>query len=115
MSRLKGLSAPVAPLASRLYAFGVDGERSIARDAAWRKWYATKRWRDLRMEVLTAAGFTCSLCRRIELNLRELVADHKRAHRGDPRLFWDRDNLQCLCKRCHDGAKQRQEARESRR
>ncbi|WP_295810387.1 hypothetical protein [uncultured Nitratireductor sp.] len=27
-------------------------------------------------------------------------------HKGDERLFWDRDNLQCLCKHCHDSAKQ---------
>jgi 5-methylcytosine-specific restriction protein A len=35
------------------------------------------------------------------------VADHEAPHRGDAVLFWDPDNLQSLCKRCHDGDKQR--------
>ncbi|PSJ19969.1 HNH endonuclease, partial [Halomonas sp. ND22Bw] len=30
-------------------------------------------------------------------------------HRGDEALFWDFDNLQCLCGACHSGAKQREE------
>lgn len=39
----------------------------------------------------------------------ELVADHKTPHRGDVALFWDEQNLQCLCKPCHDRDKQRAE------
>jgi len=38
-----------------------------------------------------------------------MVADHKTPHRGDEALFWDRQNLWCLCKGCHDGAKQRED------
>jgi 5-methylcytosine-specific restriction protein A len=30
------------------------------------------------------------------------VTDHMIPHRGNARLFWDRDNWQALCKRCHD-------------
>jgi len=30
------------------------------------------------------------------------VVDHIIPHRGDEKLFWDRDNWQALCKRCHD-------------
>ena len=30
------------------------------------------------------------------------VVDHIVPHRGDPKLFWDPDNWQTLCKRCHD-------------
>ena len=35
------------------------------------------------------------------------VVDHKIPHQGryDP-LMWDRNNLQALCKRCHDSDKQ---------
>jgi 5-methylcytosine-specific restriction endonuclease McrA len=36
-----------------------------------------------------------------------LVADHIRPHRGEEAAFWDLGNLQCLCKACHDGEKQR--------
>jgi 5-methylcytosine-specific restriction endonuclease McrA len=37
------------------------------------------------------------------------VVDHKRPHRGDEELFFDPDNLDSLCKPCHDGAKQEME------
>ena len=50
-------------------------------------------------------------CGKIEGDTSQLVADHRRPHRGDERLFWDERNLQCLCKPCHDGTKQRQERR----
>ena len=35
------------------------------------------------------------------------VVDHKQRHTGhrDP-LFWDQNNMQALCKPCHDGTKQ---------
>jgi len=39
------------------------------------------------------------------------IVDHRKAHEGDPELFWDRGNLQSLCKDHHDTAKQRDEAR----
>ena len=28
--------------------------------------------------------------------------DHIMPHRGDVNLFWDPDNMQALCKQCHD-------------
>lgn len=37
------------------------------------------------------------------------VVDHIKPHRGNLELFLDADNLQSLCKRCHDGHKQAQE------
>ncbi|MGK7663365.1 HNH endonuclease signature motif containing protein [Marinovum sp. E06] len=60
-----------------------------------------------------AADFTCERpgCGRIEADTSKLVADHIDPHRGDPAKFWDRDNLQCLCKACHDSDKQKQERR----
>ena len=87
--------------------------RSRYRDqnAPWRAWYKTSRWQRLRWQVLTDAMFTCAMCRRIEGNSRYLVADHIRPHRGNDALFWDRNNIQCLCKSCHDGAKQSMERR----
>lgn len=83
-----------------------------ARDRQeWRRWYKTARWQRLRMSVLIRDLFTCQRCWRIEADTSQLVADHRRAHRGDEALFWDQLNLQCLCKRCHDSAKQREEHR----
>lgn len=37
------------------------------------------------------------------------VVDHIIPHRGDPKLFWDRNNWQGLCKHDHDAVKQSQE------
>jgi 5-methylcytosine-specific restriction protein A len=34
------------------------------------------------------------------------VVDHIKPHKGDQRLFWDKSNLQTLCKTCHDSKKQ---------
>lgn len=34
--------------------------------------------------------------------VKATVVDHKIPHRGDPKLFWDTDNWQSLCKPCHD-------------
>lgn len=39
------------------------------------------------------------------------MVDHVTPHKGDRDLFLDRDNLQLLCKRCHDGPKAKQELR----
>jgi 5-methylcytosine-specific restriction endonuclease McrA len=35
------------------------------------------------------------------------VVDHITPHKMDMVLFWDTDNWQSLCKRCHDSLKQR--------
>lgn len=64
------------------------------------------------MATLTRDLFTCQMCGRIEANTSALVADHRKPHRGDERLFWDPANLWTLCKSpCHDKHKQREEQR----
>lgn len=74
-----------------------------------RRLYATARWKRLRLRTFTRDGFTCRRCGRLEGNTSRLVCDHRRPHRGDRALFWAEDNLQTLCKPCHDGAKQAEE------
>jgi len=37
------------------------------------------------------------------------VADHIVPHRGDPKLFYDPNNLQSLCALCHNARKKLQE------
>ena len=87
--------------------------RSRERDAAlpWRRWYKTARWQRLRWFVLVRDLFTCQMpgCGRVEPDTAQLVADHIRPHRGDEALFWAETNIQCVCKSCHDGLKQRLE------
>lgn len=64
----------------------------------YRRWYATVRWFRLRDNVRMTAASTCAGCGRVVL---ELDVDHITPHRGNPKLFWKRENLQALCKRCH--------------
>jgi 5-methylcytosine-specific restriction protein A len=63
-------------------------------------WYGSRRWQDLRRDVIQAEPF-CRLC--LALGRRVLTAqvDHIRKHATDPALFWDRANLQGLCRPCH--------------
>jgi len=35
------------------------------------------------------------------------IVDHKKPHRGNPDIFWDRANWQAMNKQCHDSYKQR--------
>lgn len=112
MGRLTQIKPRLAPPPRRLAApLGADRDGPRGRDAtlAWRKWYKTARWQRLRWDVLVRDGFQCQRCRRVEPDSARLVADHVRAHRGDAALFWDPGNLQCLCRTCHDGAKQAEE------
>jgi 5-methylcytosine-specific restriction protein A len=65
-------------------------------NAATRKWYSTEDWRILRLTVLAEQPvcMDCKVAPSVEV-------DHIVPHRGDYVLFWDRDNLQGLCKQCH--------------
>lgn len=77
-------------------------EQARAEEAG-RIWYNTSRWRRLRVEVLEAADYMCQ-CEACALEGRATAAntvDHRIPHRGDPRLFWDRANLQAMSAECH--------------
>lgn len=75
----------------------------------WRRWYRIARWQKLRLQIFARDLFTCQMCKRIEGDTSQLVCDHVEPHGGCERMFWDETNLQCLCKSCHDGEKQRQD------
>ncbi len=77
--------------------------------APWRKWYKLRRWQELRLRIFVRDLYQCQCgCKHIG-NEHELVADHKKPHRGDEALFWDETNIQTLLKPCHDAAKQKAE------
>jgi 5-methylcytosine-specific restriction protein A len=64
-----------------------------------RKLYHLRRWeKDLRPRVLADQAYSCAICGQVALSLH---ADHVIPHDGNPRLFWDRNNLQALCPTCH--------------
>lgn len=109
MGRLTGLKPTVGRLAPRVgYAEGDEKgfERQRRQTHPYRAWYNTARWRALRMAVLVRDHFTCRMCGRLEGNTSLLVGDHIIPHKGNEALFWDETNVQCVCKSCHDGAKQ---------
>lgn len=75
----------------------------------YRKLYKTARWARMRATHLRDHPL-CAFCWRAwrRETLAE-VLDHITPHKGDLTLFYDRDNVQSLCKRCHDSVKQREE------
>lgn len=84
-----------APCAAR-------AEQGRAEEAG-RAWYNTTRWRILRALVLREADYLCECetCKAEERATPANTADHIKPHRGDPRLFWDRANLQAMSAECH--------------
>ena len=78
----------------------------------WQGFYKLKIWchkpTGLRWQTLTKALYTCKQCgwqaKASETHL--LVANHIKPHKGDWELFANPDNLECLCKPCHDSAVQ---------
>nr|WP_232823735.1 HNH endonuclease [Salinicola sp. CPA57] len=54
----------------------------------------------------------CAFCLKRGIYTQARIVDHITRHRGDTELFSDPDNLQSLCKRCHDSTKQRLEKRD---
>ncbi len=104
MGRLKAMPARLGRMPERLQRVA-EPDRDARPD--YHAWYKTAAWQRLRWQVLLRDRFTCQMCCVIEGRKGQLVADHKHPHRGDEGLFWDPDNLQCLCKTCHDSTKQR--------
>lgn len=84
-------------------------DRQRAAKQPWRAWYNSPRWTALRDRIRVRDMFTCGMCRRACSGKGQSAVDHRIPHHGDPRMFWDDDNLWLLCKPCHDGAKQREE------
>lgn len=60
-----------------------------------------RAWQKARM-VYLAAHPLCVMCEKEGRYRKATVVDHIIPHRGDERLFWDRNNWQALCKRHHD-------------
>jgi 5-methylcytosine-specific restriction protein A len=63
--------------------------------------YNSARWQRLRKKVLLAHPL-CVECERQGRITPATVADHIVPHKGNLELFWDEENLQTLCKQCHD-------------
>lgn len=111
--RLTNLKPALSSMSPRLNVAGPanERERSSLRsktEPAFR-WYNSARWKKLRMSVLIRDRFTCQKCKILEPDTSKLVCDHITPHRNDEAKFWS-GPFQCLCSRCHSGAKQKEEA-----
>ena len=70
--------------------------------AQWHGWYSLPVWTDdLRPNQLLREPW-CRECARRGIHTRATVVDHIQPPRGNWTRFIDRDNLQSLCKSCHD-------------
>ncbi len=70
----------------------VKGTKEKGYDSRWRK----ARVRFLKVHPL------CVKCLEKGRLEKATVVDHIIPHRGSKVLFWDENNWQALCKRCHD-------------
>jgi 5-methylcytosine-specific restriction endonuclease McrA len=85
----------------------------------YRSLYRDPRWcgpRGIRKQAFLRDLYTCQRCGCLVIegnrhHPRAAVAHHKIAHKGNPELFFDLDNVETDCKACHDTLIQREEAR----
>lgn len=66
----------------------------------WRKWYATARWKRLRLDRLSSQPL-CERCLISEIVTPATVVHHAEPHRGDWDKFWS-GPFENLCKPHHD-------------
>ena len=60
-----------------------------------------RAWQKARKQYLSTHPL-CVMCMKEGRYRKATVVDHVVPHRGDIKLFWDRDNWQSLCKEHHD-------------
>lgn len=73
----------------------------ILNDRPWKALYNTKRWKALRDAALRRDP-VCVDPFKEGCRQPSTIADHKVDHKGDLIRFHDFNNLQGLCKGCHD-------------
>jgi 5-methylcytosine-specific restriction enzyme A len=84
-------------------------KRAIQRQIDSRRVSSSRRgyghkWREARIHFLRAHPLCeCTECQAGRLRTTPAtVVDHIVAHKGDMKLFWDRNNWQAMSKPCHD-------------
>lgn len=80
----------------------------------YKKLYKSTRWQQLRKHVLNQQPL-CVECLKSKRITPATVVDHIKPHKGDEMLFYDINNLQSLCKSCHDRKTAKEDGRWSRR
>lgn len=77
------------------------------RESSAKRGYGS-RWQKARVTWLREHPLCADHLKRGQCVPAEVV-DHIVPHRGDTKLFWDKDNWQSLCETCHDSHKQAEE------
>lgn len=112
---IKVLKPRLSPMAPRLKSTREIRDTRYSSDARVRRWYKSKRWQDLRDQVLVRDLYTCQHTGVLLVGKAPAgdspVAHHKVPHKGDESLFWDIDNLEAVSKEWHDADAQRAEKR----
>ena len=111
LSNVKPLVAAAPPLLGRT----TDKHGHDDRSEHWRRWYKTARWQKLKVRVHIRDSYVCQrtgvVCAGRGKDWNAPVANHIRAHRGDPVLFWDENNIETVAKQVHDSEIQAEEAK----
>ena len=68
--------------------------------AARSNYYGSSRWKALARQAVRETP-CCEVCGASKADGAVLEAHHRRPPRGDEELFFDRENLQALCRACH--------------
>lgn len=98
-----------------VFLFLIMSDRSLEYEQ-YKLLYYTKSWASLRQTILARDLYTCQLvgCGVALTSGRDkpnsAVIHHLKPHKGDLELFFDPDNLQSVCWRCHSGKLQSIEA-----
>lgn len=90
------------------------GNETKRRDRPYKKLYKTNHWQQLRQQVLMKQPL-CVKCLKVKRITPATVVDHIKPHKGDETLFYDINNLQPLCKSCHDRKTAKEDGRWRRR
>lgn len=75
-----------------------------------KNFYKTKQWKQIRENQLLRNPL-CARCLSKNKITAANVVHHKIPHKGNHKLFFDVNNLESLCKRCHDSDEQSIERR----
>ena len=87
-------------LSEQPYCENHRSENPNVRLSAAERGYDSK-WRVARARFLKKSPL-CRKCLAEGRLVPATVVDHIKPHRGDKELFWDEDNFQALCARCHN-------------
>lgn len=66
------------------------------------KLYHSPAWQRARVHVLIRDHYLCQECKRQGVITRASTVHHKEHAKDNPERFFDEDNLESICKACHN-------------